>query len=390
VTDRRPLLAALALAAVTVAVYLPVLGNGFVHYDDDLYVTDVAEVREGLTRDGVAWAFTSWQGANWFPLTRLSWMLDAEVHGLDPAGFHATSLLLHVLAALLLYAALRRLTGSWLPSVAVAAVFALHPLHVESVAWVASRKDVLSGVAFMAALWAYARQLEGRRPLGWAVVVFVAMALGLMAKPMLVTIPCVLLLLDWWPGARLSDAAGRLLPRRIARAFVEKLPLFALAAAASVVTVSAQRAGGALQALERFPLVVRLETAVDALAIYSVKTIWPSGLAVFHPHPEGGLPLWRTGLALALLLAVSAGAWAARRRAPWWAVGWLWFVGMLVPVLGLVQVGEAAHAERYTYLPRRGSCWRACGRFIVGPPAGPRASARCGSVAPPSCPSCPC
>jgi tetratricopeptide (TPR) repeat protein len=372
VTDRRPLLAAVALALVTAAAYLPVLGGGFVNYDDDLYVTDVAEVRAGLTPEGVAWAFTSTQGANWFPLTRISWMLDAGLFGLEPAAFHATSLALHVLAAVLLYGALCRMTRAWAPSLAVAAVFALHPLHVESVAWVAARKDVLSGVFFMAALYAHARQAEGRRAPAWAAGVFAAMALGLMAKPMLVTLPCVLLLLDWWPLGRLSDDAGRLLPRRVARAALEKLPLFALAAAASAVTVAAQRAGGALQGLERFPLAVRLETAIDAVAIYLLKTVWPTGLAVFHPHPEGGLPTWRTVLAAAVLLALSAGAFALRRRAPWWAVGWLWFLGMLVPVLGVVQVGEAAHAERYSYLPQTGLAlavaW-ALHRWAAGRPA---------------------
>jgi tetratricopeptide (TPR) repeat protein len=354
VTDRRPLFAALALVVVTVAAYLPVLGNGFVNYDDDLYVTGVAEVREGLSSPGVAWAFTTFQGANWFPLTRLSWMLDAELYGLEPAGFHATSLLLHLLAALLLYAALRRLTGVWLPSLAVAAVFALHPLHVESVAWVAARKDVLSGVAFMAALYAYARQVEGPHALRWGSCVFVLLAAGLMAKPMLVTLPCVLLLLDAWPLGRLGDGKGQLVPARLARAVVEKLPLFALAAVMSAITIVAQREGGALQELERFPLPVRLETAVDAVVIYIAKSVWPGGLAVFHPHPEGGLPPWRTALGALLLLGVSVAAWRVRRQAPWWGVGWLWFLGMLVPVLGLVQVGEAAFAERYTYLPQTG------------------------------------
>ncbi len=353
-TDRRPLFAAFALAAVTVFVYLPLFDNGFVHYDDDLYVTDVVEVRAGLSGPGVAWAVTTIQGANWFPLTRLSWMLDAEVYGLEPAGFHGTSLLLHVLAALLLVAALRRLTGAWLPSLGVAAVFALHPLHVESVAWVAARKDVLSGVAFMAALYFYARQVAGPHALRWAACVFLALGLGLMAKPMLVTLPCVLLLLDWWPLGRLTDDEGVLVPKRLARAVAEKLPLFALAAAACVVTIVAQREGGALQGLERFPLAVRLETAVDGAVIYAAKSLWPTRLAVFHPHPEGGLPFWRAGLSAALLLGLSAAAWMPRRRAPWWAVGWLWFLGMLVPVLGLVQVGEAAYAERYSYLPQTG------------------------------------
>jgi tetratricopeptide (TPR) repeat protein len=345
VPDRRPLLLALLLAAVTVAAYWPALTSGFVDYDDDIYVTERPEVRAGLTREGVAWAFTSFQGANWFPLTRLSWMLDAEFFGLDPEAFHATSLALHVANALLLFLALLRLSGDPWPSAFAAGVFALHPLHVESVAWVSTRKDVLSGTFFMLALLAHERCAQSDRRRAWRAVLFALLALGLMAKPMLVTLPCVLLLLDYWPLGRLRRR------EELRRALVEKLPLFALAALACGVTLVAQRAGGALQALERYPLLMRIENALDAYAVYVAKAFWPRGLAVFYPHAHAGLPLWRVAIGALLLIGVSAWVLRGLRGRPYLAVGWLWFVGTLVPVSGLVQVGQAARADRYTYLP---------------------------------------
>jgi tetratricopeptide (TPR) repeat protein len=345
VPDRRPLLLALLLAAVTVAAYWPALTSGFVNYDDDIYVTERPEVRAGLTREGVAWAFTSFQGANWFPLTRLSWMLDAELFGLDPGAFHATSLALHVANALLLFMALLRLSGDPWPSAFAAGVFALHPLHVESVAWASTRKDVVSGAFFMLALLAHERCARSDRRRAWRSALFALLALGLMAKPMLVTLPCVLLLLDYWP-------LGRLRRREELRgALVEKLPLFALAALACGVTLVAQRTGGALQALERYPLLMRIENALDAYAVYVAKAFWPSGLAVFYPHAQGGLPLWRVAIGALLLIGVSAWVLRGLRGRPYLAVGWLWFLGTLVPVSGLVQVGQAARADRYTYLP---------------------------------------
>ncbi|MBW1685274.1 MAG: tetratricopeptide repeat protein [Deltaproteobacteria bacterium] len=345
VPDRRPLLLALLLAAATVAVYWPALTSGFVNYDDDIYVSERSEVRAGLSREGVAWAFTSFQGANWFPLTRLSWMLDAELFGLDPGAFHATSLALHVANALLLFLALLRLSGAPWPSAFAAGVFALHPLHVESVAWVSTRKDVVSGLFFMLALLAHERCARSDRRRAWRAVLFALLALGLMAKPMLVTLPCVLLLLDYWPLGRLR---GR---EDLRKALVEKLPLFALAALACGVTLVAQRAGGALQALERYPLLMRIENALDAYTVYVAKAFWPSGLAVFYPYAHGGLPLWRVAIGALLLIGISAWVLRELRRRPYLAVGWLWFVGTLVPVSGLVQVGQAARADRYTYLP---------------------------------------
>jgi tetratricopeptide (TPR) repeat protein len=333
----------LALVLATAIAYGGVLGSGFVNYDDDLYVTERPEVRAGLTREGVVWALRSFQGANWFPLTRLSWMLDAELFGLAPAAFHATSLALHLAATAILFLALARLTGHPWPSAFAAGVFALHPLHVESVAWVSARKDVLAGLCFSLALLCHERVARSLRRARWSAARFACLALGLAAKPVLVTLPCVLLLLDAWPLRRLSR-----------RSFLETLPLFALSAAASAVTLAAQRAGGALQALDRYPLAMRLEAAVDGIWVAVGKTLWPTGLAVFYPHPRGALPGWRVALGAAALVAVTAWTWRERRRRPWLAVGWLWFAGMLVPSSGIVQVGQAALADRYTYLPLTG------------------------------------
>ena len=345
--DRRTQLLVLALAAATVLVYAGVLTSGFVAFDDDIYVTERPEVAAGLTREGWKWAWTSFQGANWFPLTRLSWLLDAQLFGLSASAFHATSLLLHLANALLLFEALRRLTRDPWPSAFAAALFALHPLHVESVAWISARKDVLSGFFFGLALLLHERRARSQAPRAWAVALFVTLGLGLLAKPMLVTLPCVLLLLDFWPLRRLGG-------ERLRPVIVEKLPLFALAAAASVATLAAQRAGGAVQDLELFPLWMRVEAALDAYLAYLWKFFWPFDLAVFYPHPRGSVAVWRSGLALAVLLAASAAAWLARRRHPYLLVGWLWFAGMLVPVIGLVQVGQAALADRYSYLPLTG------------------------------------
>jgi len=342
---------ALLLFAITVGVYWPARGHGWLDYDDPLYVTENPAIRLGLSAEGVAWAFSSFHGANWFPLTRLSWLLDHELFGWDPAGFHTTSVLLHAAAAALLFAALARATGRPGRSAFVAAVFALHPLHVESVAWVAARKDVLSGLFFAAGLAVYAGQRRGGPGAARLAAVSALLALGLLAKPVLVTFPCVLLLLDEWPLRRLRGPDGRWEGRRVARAVAEKLPLFALVAAASAVTVAAQRSGGAVADLAQLPLGARLANALVSYAAYAGKAFWPTGLAVFYPHPEGGLPAWQTLGAALLVGGVTVLALLRLRRGPWLAVGWLWYVGMLVPVIGLVQVGSQARADRYTYLP---------------------------------------
>jgi tetratricopeptide (TPR) repeat protein len=342
---------ALGLAAATLVFYAGVIDNAFVNYDDDLYITDRVEVEEGLAPESLAWAFTSTQGANWFPLTRLSWLLDAQLFGVEPHAFHATSLALHVANALLLFWALVRLTGTLGPSAFVAGVFALHPLHVESVAWAAARKDVLSGLFFMLALLSHERVARSRHPWPWGVALFACMALGLMAKPVLVTLPCVLLLLDLWPLRRLSREDGRLDGARLLRAVLEKLPLFALAAVSSALTLSTQEASGALQDATRYPLWLRLANFCEATVMYVAQAFWPRDLSVFYPHPLASVEPWMVGVGAWLLLGVSWWTLRRLRRWPWAAVGWLWFVGMLVPMSGVLQVGQASRADRYTYLP---------------------------------------
>lgn len=341
---------AILLGVLVAAVYWPARQHEWLNYDDDVYVTAQPEITLGLSREGVTWAFTSVQGSNWFPLTRLSWMLDYELSGLDPKRFHTTNLLLHALAAAALFLALSRLTGARARSAFAAAVFALHPLAVESVAWAAGRKDPLAGLFFALALWAYAA-LDGRLRGALRVApVFVLLSLGLMSKQTLVTFPFVLLLLDVWPLGRLRRG-GRWDRIELRRALVEKAPLFALVAVFSVVTLFAQSSAGVVADLDRLPLLQRFANAALALASYLGKSVVPLELAVFYPHPGASLSALAAGLSALALAALAAGAWLFRRRAPALAIGGLWFVGMLVPVLGIVQVGGQAMADRYMYLP---------------------------------------
>jgi tetratricopeptide (TPR) repeat protein len=325
-----------ALWLATVAVYARVAQFAFVNFDDPDYVTANPHVRAGLTAAGVKWAFTSVEAANWFPLTWLSHMLDCQLFGLRSGWHHLTNLWIHALAVLLLFAFLERATGARWRSAFVAFLFALHPVHVESVAWIAERKDVLSAFFWFLTLWGYVRYTE--RP-GWRryALVMVVFGLGLMAKPMLVTLPFVLLLLDLWPLRR----------RPMLR---EKAPLFAMSAAAAVATYLAQSGSGAVQP---FPLGLRIENSLVSYVVYIAKTFWPVRLAVFYPYPEA-VPLWQA--ALCGLAIVSASLLAVRRfRAyPYLAVGWFWFLGTLVPVIGLVQAGAQARADRYMYIPMTG------------------------------------
>lgn len=354
-----------ALAIGTWAIYGPVIGFEFVGWDDDLYVGEGLPVHDGLTLEGAAWAFRSGHAANWHPLTWLSHMLDFELYGEHPGGHHATSALLHLLNALLMFGALRAVTGAVWRSALVAALFAWHPLHVESVAWVAERKDVLSTAFALTTIWAYGEYAR-REQRGLLLLTATLFAFGLMAKPMLVTLPFVLLLLDAWPLGRVQGlpavANAGLRQRPVRQLLVEKLPLFALSVASCVVTVIVQREGGAVSSLERVPLGLRLANAVAAYAHYLSKTIWPSDLTLLYPHPyiegSGGVPLpgWQVAEAALLLLAITGLVWVSRRGYAW--VGWLWFLGTLVPVIGLLQVGGQAMAERYTYVP-------AIGLFIV-------------------------
>ena len=348
----------LALAIGTWTIYGQVISFEFVGWDDDLYVDSDLPVHAGLTLDGLAWAFRSDHAANWHPLTWLSHMLDFELYGEHPGGHHVTSALLHLLNTLLVFGALRALSGALWRSALVAALFAWHPLHVESVAWVAERKDVLSTAFALAAIWAYAEYAKHgqRRRLLLTGALF---GLGLLAKPMLVTLPFVFLLLDYWPLGRL--ARGPETEREGARArplrglVLEKLPLFALSAASCVVTFVVQKRGGAVSSFEYVSTGLRLANGVAAYAHYLAKTLWPGDLTLLYPHPyiagSGGVPLpgWQVAEAALLLLAVSALVWLSRRG--YALVGWLWFLGTLVPVIGLVQVGGQAMAERYSYIP---------------------------------------
>jgi tetratricopeptide (TPR) repeat protein len=333
----------LLLLAATLAVYSQVRHYEFVNYDDPEYVGENIHVRAGLTADSLVWALTSFDAANWFPLTWITHMADCQFFGMESGWHHLTNVWLHALNALLLFAVLKRMTRARWPSALVAFLFALHPLHVESVAWVAERKDVLSAFFWLLTLWCYARYVE-RPGVRRYLTVVLAFSLGLMAKPMIVTLPFVLLLLDVWPLRRAPWAKPRLL---------EKLPLLALAAGASLVTFLAQRSSGAVAPLAGTPLALRLENALVSYMVYIGGMLWPAGLAVLYPLPRA-LPVLgvaAAGLALAGISLVVARQWRAR---PYLAVGWCWYLGTLVPVIGLVQVGTQSHADRYTYVPMIG------------------------------------
>jgi tetratricopeptide (TPR) repeat protein len=354
--NRRDLLAAVLLSGAALAVFGPAVNYEFVNYDDSVYVTENDHVKGGLTRENVAWAFTTFDASNWHPLTWLSLQLDATLFGPGPRGFHATNVALHAANAALLFLTLRSLTGAFWRSALVAALFALHPLRAESVAWVAERKDVLSSFFGLLALWAYAgyaRAPSAGRYLGVAL----PFALGLLAKPMLVTLPFVLLLLDYWPLGRTpfgrppEPHAEGPAPVAVPRLLLEKVPLFLLVAASCAATLAAQAHGGAVKPLEAYPFTARVGNALVAYAEYQRLAAWPAGLAPHYPHPGAGLEASRVVTAGLLLAALTGlAAWQARRR-PYLLVGWLWYLGTLVPVVGLVQVGNQAYADRYTYLP---------------------------------------
>ncbi len=346
----------------TLVVYGQVHDYGFVGLDDPEYVSSNPYVHRGLTLDNLAWAFTSNRDGNWFPLTWLSHMADYRFFGARSGLHHLTSVLLHAFSTLLLFAFLKRMTGFRWRSAVVAALFALHPLHVESVAWVAERKDVLSGLFWMLSLWGYARYIE-RPGIGRYLFVVAAFCLGLMSKPMIITLPCVLLLLDVWPLRRIAlresvavrgpkqKARPAAVPNRnVARVFWEKIPLFALSACSAVVTFIVQQKGGAVVPVGWIPLDLRVENALVSYGAYLVQTFWPERLVVFYPHPLS-LPAWQIFLAGLVLLAISILALRSLRRFPYVAVGWFWYLGTLIPVIGLVQVGLQARADRYTYIP---------------------------------------
>jgi len=343
------------LAIATLAVFAPVAENNFISLDDMNYVVNNHHIQEGITWSAVKWAFSTFHSSNWHPLTWLSHTIDCRLYGLDPAGPHSTNLVFHVANTVLLFFLLQSLTAKLWPSAFVSLLFAIHPMHVESVAWVSERKDVLSAFFFLLTLLAYARYAElvkEQKRVRWLVygLALLLFALGLMAKPMLVTLPCVLCLLDFWPLARFQlplKNQSRSVLRRLA---VEKIPFILLAATSCWITFAAQNATGAVKPEADFPLATRLEHIPVAYSWYVLKFVWPSNLSVFYLL-KLDQSMDAVAGAVLLLVVITAFAFMLARKQPWLLVGWLWFVGMLVPVLGLVQVGNQAYADRYSYLP---------------------------------------
>ncbi len=374
--DRKPsyfvLIACVALALVTSAVYSRATRNPFMHVDDQNYVTENPHVQAGLTWQTLTWSLTATSAQNWHPLTWLSHALDCQLYGLNPVGHHSTNILLHALNVVLLFLLLLRATGAKGRSLLVAALFALHPLNVESVAWIAERKNVLSTLFFLltlAAYGCYALKPDVKRYLA----VFALFALGLAAKPMVITLPFVLLLIDFWPlqrirgwdqpalstgkahknrKARSQDVApDKAFPQfEFARLVLEKLPLLALCLGSAAITIIAQRTG-AIQSFEIYPFAGRLANALYAYASYVWKAFWPTRLAFLYPYPRDGRPAWQLALAVLFLMSVTVLVWKQRRSRPNLATGWLWYLGTLVPVIGLIQVGDQSMADRYAYIP---------------------------------------
>jgi len=380
----KPLLCVcLFLALSTLVVYWPVTGHEFVNYDDTDYVTANPYVQAGLSAKGLAWVWHSDVARNWHPVTMLSHILDCQLYGMRPAGHHLTSLLFHIANTLLLFLLLRKMTGALWRSGVVAALFALHPLHVESVAWVAERKDVLSTFFFMLTLWAYVRYAEkaeggrknaecrmqnptirstqhavGPTPSSilhppssfYYLLSLLLFALGLMSKPMLVTVPFVLLLLDFWPLRRLSFPTLQPSTTPSLRLLLEKVPFLLLSAASCVVTFQVQQSGGAVLDVNNLPIGARVANALMSYVRYLGKMLWPEHLAALYLR-KVPWPAWEVGLAAMALLAASVAVIRLARSRPYLAVGWFWYVGTLVPVIGLVQVGMQTMADRYTYIP---------------------------------------
>lgn len=345
------------LAAGTVAVFSSVANCGFTMFDDPVYVTENRRVLAGLSWENVRWSFANLEAAFWHPLTWLSYMLDVSLFGKGAAAMHCTNLLLHTASTVLLFALLRRMTGAPWRSAMVAALFAVHPLHVESVAWIAERKDVLSTVFWMLTLWAYVSHVQGRKTFNlkrsafrssgyWLALLF--FFCGIMSKTMVVTLPVVMLLLDWWPLNRIRDSEFGI--RNLKNLIVEKIPFFAMAFGGGVLTIYAEKSGGAVTPVEHLSVVVRFANAAISSMVYLAKIFWPTNLAVFYPYPKTFWLVTVLGAALGVLVLTVVAFWLGRRR-PYVLFGWLWYGVTLSPVSGLIQVGAHARADRYTYVP---------------------------------------
>jgi len=345
---RITLLLILALTAGTLILYQFSVRNQFVNYDDPAYVTANPYVLQGLSWSNVVWAFTATAEANWHPLTWISHMADVQFFGLNQVGHHLTNVLIHLCNVLLLFLWLRSATGSTFRSAVVAALFSVHPLNVESVAWIAERKSLLSTFFLLLALVAWDRYVREEK--GWRYLLVVLLfACGLMSKPMVITFPFMLLLLDYWPYQRLASS-GPAHASRLTTLVIEKIPFFALSAASAVITIYAQRSGGALGSSKLLPVGWRVNNTMYSYFVYIVKEFWPSGLAVFYPHPENHLALWKVAAALVFILAITWLVWRYRNR-KYLTTGWLWYLGTMLPVIGIVQVGRQAMADRYAYIP---------------------------------------
>ncbi len=365
VRQRQTLILCLVLVAATLFFYNPISRDGFVLLDDVPYILSNPPVQAGLTWSTIKWSFTTFHAGYWHPLTWLSHALDCQLFGLNPAGHHYVSLLFHAANAVLLFLVLEEATALAWPSLIVAAIFAVHPVNVESVAWAAERKNVLSMFFFLLAMWAYGRYAR-RGGIGRYGAVLASFLLGMMAKPQIITLPFVLLLWDYWPLQRMFPGGGEnphfsqqqekwgtRRGRSLKFLFIEKIPLFAIMLVGSILTVKAQRSADAVRTLGEFSLKGRLENAVVSYAKYLANLVWPRHLAPLYPHPGNSIPLWQVAVSGIVLLGLSAIAlrWRERR---YLAVGWLWFLGVLVPMIGLVQVGEQAMADRFVYIPMIG------------------------------------
>ncbi len=352
-------LVCIALAFINLAVYVQVLSHDFIDFDDDLYVTKNTNVQSGLTLKGIEWAFTTNQAYNWHPLTWISHMLDCQFYGLNSAGHHFTNVIFHIANTLLLFLVFKRMTGNLWQSAFVAALFALHPLHVESVAWVSERKDVLSTFFLLLTIWFYIRYTHYRRRADY-LLVMLALSLGLMAKQMLVTLPFVLLLLDYWPLQRFTwplkqkNNKDTSTTTSLSRCFVEKLPLLALSFIASLIVLYVQSKATLVRSTVQIPIAFRITNAILAYTKYIIEMFLPVHLGILYPYPETNLPPWQVLTAGLLLLCITVIALRLSRNRRWLIVGWLWYLGTLVPVIGLVQVGLQAMADRYTYVPSIG------------------------------------
>ena len=361
---KRTAILSLLLIAATTTLYAPIGHHPFVNYDDNRYLIENSHVNRGLSLEGLQWVFTSYEDGNWHPLTWLSHMLDCELFHLNPAGHHYSSLLLHALNAVALFWVLEQATGGVWPSLMVAALFALHPINVESVAWISERKNLLSMLFFILSLGAYRWYVLGPNWRRYATVcgLFV---LASMAKPQVITLPFVLLLWDYWPLERVAlpgtqVGQAHLGQKRLSQLVLEKVPLFVISAVSGFLTVKAQMAGDAVGTLARYSLSARVENAVVSYVRYLGKAIWPCHLALFYPHPSTSLRTWQVAGAFFLLSALTISAVRLKHRR-YFLVGWLWFLGTLVPMIGLVQIGVQGMADRYAYLPLVGCflavCW---------------------------------